>query len=151
MGAEEGDVVGELGGDRAAAALVVDVEPVAGLDLEVVMPARARLGAAAPRASARSSSSLAARVAVGRDADAAGVVRRAGHPGGELVGAVAGEHEVGVAVDEARDHAAPGGVDALVGGRARRARRAATRAVLDHERRVAHEPERALAERSGRW
>ena len=55
-----------------------------------------------------------------RDVDAAGLVRRAGHAGGELGDAVTGEHEVGVAVDEAGDHAAPVDVDALVARRRRR-------------------------------
>ena len=52
--------------------------------------------------------------------DAARLVRRARHARHELVAAIAGEHQVGVAVDEAGDDAAAGGVDALVAGRAAR-------------------------------
>ena len=52
---------------------------------------------------------------LGRDADPARLVGPAGHARRELVGAVAGEHEVRVAVDEAGDDAAAVGVEALVG------------------------------------
>ena len=82
---------------------------------------------------------------VGGHADAAGGVRRAGHPRGELVAAVAREHEVRVRVDEARDHAPPLRVDPLV-RRGARALDGGDEAVLDHQRGVAEEPERALAE-----
>ena len=37
------------------------------------------------------------------------------HPGGELLGPVAGEHEVGVGVDEAGQDAGAVGIDAFVG------------------------------------
>ena len=41
----------------------------------------------------------------------------AGHARRELVGTIAGEHEVAVTVDEAGHHAPTGGVDSLIGGR----------------------------------
>ena len=69
-------------------------------------------------------------------------VRRARHARGELVAALAGEDEVRVAVDEARDDAAPARVDARVRAGARPAaldRRDAL--AVEHERRVAHGPE----------
>ena len=109
------------------------------------MPARSASSRRAA-ASARSSSVVAARVAVDRDADPARRVRRARHPRGELLGAVAGEHQVRVAVDEAGDHAAAAGVDPLVGGRARRLDRRDPPA-LDHERGVADNAERPVPER----
>ena len=73
-------------------------------------------------------------------------VRLPGHARRELVAAIAGEHEMRVAVDETRDHAASPGVDAFVGGRARRLDGADALAV-DHHRRVAADPERPVAER----
>ena len=50
-----------------------------------------------------------------RDTDATGLVWRPRHAGGELGGPVAGEHHVGVTVDESGDHASAIGVDATVG------------------------------------
>jgi hypothetical protein len=47
VSAEEGDVVGELGGDPAQPPLVLDVEPVPGLDLEMGDPSAERLRPAA--------------------------------------------------------------------------------------------------------
>ncbi len=135
VGAEEGDVVGEARGDLAAAALGLDVEAVAGLDLEVGDAGPARLVAAC----GGEPGELLGRGGAGRlggHADAAGRVRRARHPRGELVAAVAREHEVRVRVDEARDHAPPLRVDPLVGGRAR-ALDGGDEAVLDHHRGVA--------------
>ena len=83
---------------------------------------------------------------LGRHADAARRVRRARHPRRELVAPVAREHEVRVRVHEPRDHAPPARVDPLVAHRARALDRGHD-AVLDHQRGVAHEAERALAER----
>ena len=115
---EEGHVVGQLGGDGARAALGLGLEPVAGLDLEVGDPRPDRLGAAGARERAQL---VLARGAggLGRDPDPRRRVRPAGHPRGELVGAVAREDEMGVAVHEPRDHAAAGGVEPLVARRAR--------------------------------
>jgi hypothetical protein len=143
--AEERDVVGELRRDLAAAPLRLDVEAVARLDLDVGDAGPQRLGAAAG-GERRELLGGGRAGRLGRHADPAGLVRRAGHPGGELVAAVAGEYEVRVAVDEARDDAAAARVDAPVAGRARALdRRHAP--VLDHQRGVADDPERAVAER----
>ena len=49
------------------------------------------------------------------DIDPARLVRRAGHPGRELGRPVAGEHQMGVAVDEPGDHTPAAGVDPFVG------------------------------------
>ena len=122
VGAEEGDVVGQPGRHRTAALLGGDVEPVAGLDLDVGDAGAQRLARGA-RPPARRARRCRGSRRLGGHADPAGLVRRARHPRRELVAAVAGEDEVRVAVDEAGDHAAPGGVEALVRGRARRARR----------------------------
>ena len=78
--------------------------------------------------------------------DAAGRVGLAGHPRRELLRTVAREHQVRVAVHEAREHR--GAVD-----RDRRVRRRAARhrshpddpSAVHHERGVAHEAERARA------
>ena len=70
----------------------------------VVMPGPAGLGQPRPRRRAQLVVGRGPR-RLDRGVDAAGGVRRAGHAGGELGAAVAGEHEVGVAVDEAGDHA----------------------------------------------
>ena len=114
---EERHVIGELGGDGAAAPLGLRLEPVAGLDLEVSDPGPRGLGSAGARKPAQL---LLARGAggLGRDPDPGRRVRPAGHPGGELVGAVAGEDEMRVAVHEPRDHAAAGRVEPLVPRRA---------------------------------
>ena len=145
MGAEERDVVGEPGGDLAAPAFGLDVEPVAGLDLEVGDTGPQRL-LPPDRGQRRELLGGRGTGGVGRDADAARGVRRAGHPRGELVAAVAGEHEVRMRVHEPRDHAAALGVDALVGGSAR-ALDGGDDAVLDHQRGVAHEAEGTVSER----
>ena len=82
---------------------------------------------------------------LGRDRDPARFVRRPGHPCRELLGSVPGEDQVGMAVDEARKHAPPPGVEMLVRVGAGALDRD-HRLVLDHERRVAHDPERPLAD-----
>ena len=108
------------------------------------MPARS---ASSRRAAASAVSSSVARRArgVGRHPDPARRVRRAGHPRGELVPAVAREHEVRVRVDEPRDHAPPLRVDPLVGGSARALDRGDA-PVIDHDSRVSDETKRALAQ-----
>ena len=89
----------------------------------------------------------------GRDggADAAGGVGLAGHPGGELLRAIAREDQVAVAVDEARDHGAPTGVDAVsaagaLGGRTD----PGDRAALDARRRRRRDRARGGRPSSGR-
>ena len=69
-----------------------------------------------------------------------------GQPRRELLGAVAGEDQVGVAVDEARDHAAAGRVEAPIGGNPRALHRGHP-VALEDEGRVAHDPQRTLAQR----
>ena len=100
--AEEGGLVGDLPGDRERAGLVGDGEPVAALDLDGrgALPAHLVDEPGEVRGQL-----LVGGGAGGGDggADAAGGVRRAGHPGRELLGAVAGEHQVAVRVDEAGD------------------------------------------------
>ena len=71
--------------------------------------------------------------------------RLAGHAGHELRGPVAGEHEMGVAVDEAGEHAGAGGIDPLVSGHAL-SLDGHHHAVLDHDRCVTDQPERAVAQ-----
>ena len=149
MRAEEGDVVGELGGEPAEALLGLDVEAVAGLDLLVGDPGGQRL---CGRVRRQPEQFVVAR-GPGRGhryGDPAGLVRRPGHPRGELVGAVAGEDEVGVAVDEARDHAAAAGVDGARRPAAPAGPTCGHEPVLDDERGVADEPERPLARAPGR-
>ncbi len=135
--AQERGLVGELPGHRQAARLVVDGEAVAGLDLD----GGGALAASSPATSratwAVSCSSVAARVA-------ATVVRMPpaayglpGHPGRELLRAVAGEDQVAVAVHEAGQHRPAARVDHLVGG-GRLGGRAdpGDPAALDDQRRV---------------
>ena len=139
-------------GDRQAAGLVGDGEPVAALDLD-------RRGALALHlgdepAEVRGELLVGRRAGRGdRGADAAGGVGLAGHPGRELGRPVAGEHQVRVAVDEARGSRR---------GRRRRRRarrqprlpprpRRRTTPSVDDERRVGDaSPSRAVAA-SGRW
>ena len=108
------------------------------------MPARR---ASSRRAAPRRSSSVGRRRSgrLGGHADPAGLVRRARHPRRELLGAIPGEDQMGVRVDEAGDHAATPGVEVLVAGGAGRLD-GAHRPVLDHQRRIAHEPQRPVAE-----
>ena len=116
MRAQEGGLVGELTGHGQAAGLVVDGEPVAALDLDGGRALAAHL--------AHQRRDVARQLLVGRGpgrghggADAAGGVRRPGHPGGELGSPVAGEDEVGVGVHETRDDRPASRVDKDVGGR----------------------------------
>ena len=91
---------GELAGDAQRPRLVLDGQAVAALDLD----GRRALGAHLGDAGGDEGPQLVVGGGPGRgdgDPDAAAVVGRAGHPGGELVTAVAGEHQVRVGVDEA--------------------------------------------------
>jgi hypothetical protein len=106
----------KLRSDREAAGLVLDRESVPGLDLD--------RGGALPAHLVHVARDLGPEVVVGRcprrrdrGADAAGCVRLARHARGELLGAVAGEHQVAVAVDEAGDDGPSCGVDGSVGRR----------------------------------
>ncbi len=114
MGAEEGRLVGDLPRQPQRAHLVVDGEAVATLDLD----GRGTEGPHLGDPPAEQGAQLV--VARGprrrhRDADAAAVVGHAGHPGGELGGAVTGVDEVAVAVDEAGDDGTPTDVHDPVG------------------------------------
>ena len=114
VGAEEGDVVGELRRHLAGLRFRGDVEAVARLDLDVGDPGAqalgpAQLGEALELRHARGAGRLRGHP------DPARLVGRAGHPRGELLGAVAGEDQVRVAVDEAGHDAAAAGVDPIVG------------------------------------
>ena len=90
---------------RSALASSVDGEAVAGLGLEGRDAAATQLGGEA-RESAPELVVGGRPGAVDRAADAAGGVRLARHAGRELVRAVAGEDQVGVAVDEPGQHGA---------------------------------------------
>ena len=142
--AHERHVVGEPRRDLAEAPLGVDVEPVARLDLQVRDP-----GTSALRPPALGQLDQ-LRIAGGprrlsRHPDPAGLVRPPCHARRELVGAVAGEDEMCVAVDEPRDDAAAGRVEALVAGRSRPGHRRDP-VALDHEGGVPDEPQRPLAQ-----
>jgi hypothetical protein len=114
--AEKGDLVGALGGDPGGAQLVGDREAVAGLGLEVGGALGHRLGDVPAQPFRELLVTRGARGAHG-DGDTACGVGLPGHPGTELGGAVAREHEVGVAVDPAGQDRPAGHVDPLVGGR----------------------------------
>ncbi len=123
---------GELAGDPEQPGLVGDGAAVAGLDLDRRDPGAASF----VEAGVGESGKLGVTRPPGRrdrDVDAAGLVRRAGHPGGELGGPVAGEHEVGVTVDEPGDHAPPGGVDARIGRRRRAGADRRDAVAVDHD------------------
>ena len=110
--AEERDLVGDLAGESHEALLVGDGEAVARLDLERRRALRVQLG---DEAGEPGTQLVVGRGTRGRDgrADAAGLVALPGHARGELLGAVAAEHEVRVAVDEAGDDRAAADVDDL--------------------------------------
>ena len=142
VGAEEGDVVRERGGNLAEPALGLDVEPVAALDLEVGDPGPQSLGPAALGQRAQLVGARGARRGRGL-ADPARLVRAPRHPRRELVGPVPGEDEMRVTVDEARDNAAAVRVEALVAGSAGGLDRRHSLA-LDHQRGVADDPQGTL-------
>ncbi len=112
--AEEGRVRGELAGDAQAAQLVVEGQAVAALDLD----RRRALGPHLGDAGRHEGAQLVVARGAGRgdrDGDAATVVGRARHPGGELGRPVTGEDEVGVRVDETGDDGAAAEVATRVG------------------------------------
>jgi hypothetical protein len=84
---------------------------------------------------------------LGGDPDAARPVGPSCHPGGELLGPIAREDQMRVAVHEARDHAAAHGVEALVGRcRAALPLHGGHTVTLEDERRVADDAQWPLAE-----
>ena len=115
MRAEEGGLLGDLPGDRQAARLVADGEAVAALHLDGRGALAAHL---VDEAAEVRRELLVGGGAGGGDggADAAGGVRRPGHPRRELLGAVPGEDEVAVRVDEPRDDRPTAEVVRRVGG-----------------------------------
>jgi hypothetical protein len=146
VGAQERGLGGDLGGQPEGPRLVLDGEPVAALHLHRGGALTAHLREEGPQPGAQ--------VVVGRRpgrgdraADPAAVVPGARHPRLELPGPVAGEDQVGMAVDEAGDHRAPAHVDPLVGVW-RTGRRADPRdgSGLDHHGRAGHDAQWALAE-----
>ena len=109
---EERDLARDLGGEPREARLVVHGEPVAGLHLERRRALRPQLGDEAGKAGTQ----LVVRRRAGRRDGppyAARGIRRARHARLELVGPVAAEDEVGVAVDEPRDDGPPAGIHHL--------------------------------------
>jgi hypothetical protein len=103
MGAEVGGLVGEVRGDRQRPRLVRRGEPVPRLDLD-------RRGPLPPHLRDQPGH-VRGQLLVGglpgggdRGTDAARAVGPAGHPRGELLGPVPGEHQVGMGVDEPGDH-----------------------------------------------
>ena len=136
VGAEKRRVLREPGGEPDEPPLVLDVQPIAGLHLDM---RRARSERRVPAFHCVGAELLGRRGAGRRDRrhDPAGRVGRARHPRREFVGAVTGEHEVRVAVDETRDHAGTVGADAFVGRRAG-ALDADDSAGVDDERGVPH-------------
>src|SRR5581483_3024354 len=126
-------VVGEFGSDLAQPALRLDLQAVTGLDLQMRGTAAERLGSPAPRELAELRAAGAAGGLRGR-ANPAGLVGSARHPGRELVPPIAGEDEVGVAVDEAGNDAATGRIEAVVGRNARALDRRDAVALHDERR-----------------
>ena len=111
--AQEGHVLGQLARDPAAALLGLDVQAVARLDLLVGDPVapRARLPLARRGPAARRLGPSGWRL---WSRGSRRLVAPARHPRRGLVRPVAGEHEVSVAVHEAREDRAPRRVDVLV-------------------------------------
>ncbi len=142
MGTEEGGLGGEPFGNLQAPHLVASVQSVARLDLHC---GDARAASLLASCCGEPGELVVARPTgcVDRHEDATGLVGCAGHTGGELVTAVAGENEVGVAVHEAGDHATSSGVDAPVGNLSRRADRDDPVAG-HHHRCVSHQTQRTL-------
>ncbi len=136
VSAEECRLVGQLLADAQQPGFVVWCEAVTGLDLDRRDAGGARLG---PTLLGERAQQFVVGGAGGVDrrAHSPCFVRTTGHPGGEFVGSITGEHEVRVAVDEARDDAASGGVDAFVGRRCRARTDIDDAVAVEHDVRVA--------------
>jgi hypothetical protein len=145
VGAEERRLRGDLGGQPQAARLVLDRQPVPALDLHG--------GRALPPHLGEQADQPVPQLGVGRPpgggdggADPAAVVAGTRHPGLELGRPVAGEDQVGMAVDEAGDHRPAADVDAVVGlGCVRRGPDPDDGPVLDDEGGVRHDAQRTVA------
>ena len=149
MRSEKRHIVRETGRELDETPFVLDIQPIAGLHLDMRRPCSERLVPPSDGIGAE----LLGRCGAGRRHrrhDPAGRVRRSRHPGGELLGAVTGKHEMRVTVDEPGDHARAFSADALVGLRTRPLD-ADDAACLDHERGVLHESETAAPSRRDRW
>jgi hypothetical protein len=114
VGAEEGHLVGELGGQAQRALLVGDAEAVAALDLDGRRAERPHLGDPGPQQGAQLVVARGSRGADGHP-DPAAVVGRARHPRGELTRPVPRVDEVAVAVDEPGDDRSAADVEPTVG------------------------------------
>ena len=112
---QEGDLGGDLRGQRDRAGLVGHGQPVAGLALQ----RGGALGHHLPGQTGQVGPQFLVRGGPGgrhRAADPAGLVRLAGHPRRELRAALPGEDQVRVGVDEAGQHRPAAAVDGLVRG-----------------------------------
>ncbi len=143
MGSEQRRVGAGRGGDVEQAPFVGDGEPVSRLDLDPRDAVAQGLGATPGEPLPED---VVAGCPCGRDRteDPSRLVRRARHAGHELVAPVTGEDEVRVAVDEARDDAPSGGIDAGVGSDAGRLD-GDDLFALDDQSDVALQAERAVA------
>jgi hypothetical protein len=141
--AQVGDLRGDLGREPDAARLVRDGEAVPGLALERGRALAQHLGDEAAQAGAEFGIGGPPGRGHGRG-DAARLVRRAGHPGGELGAALAGEHQVSVRVHESGQHRPAARVhDHVGGGCPRGGPGPGHQAGVHDERRVAAGRERA--------
>lgn len=109
MRAEERDLARDLGGEPREPRFAVDREVVARLDLERRRALRVQLGGQ-PAESGTQFVVARSPCRGDRATDAARGIRHPGHPCLELVGPVAAEHEVRMAVDEPRHDGAPPGI-----------------------------------------
>src|SRR3954447_560585 len=145
VGTQERHVIRERGCDATAAFLSLHVQAVARLDLVVgdAIAASATttlLGQLSEVVIACGSRSRR------RDPDTSGLVALAFHARGEFLRAVACEHEVSVAVDEAGDHRTPVGVDVPVTRGPAGVADLGHTAVLDHERGVSPDTQEPVLE-----
>ena len=131
---------------RASRASSSTVSPYPVLTSNVVVPWAAQLGDEAGEPAAQLVVARGPRRG-DRATYAAGGIRRARHARLELVGAVAAEDEVGVAVDEPRDDGPAAGIHHLVSTRVPRSRlrsRVSTPGASREQRRVGGEPTHAM-------
>jgi len=143
--AEEGRLHRVRFGDPEGANLVDHVQSVARLDLD--------RGRAGPVRLVQSHSHEAIErlgrhgtSGVGGDSYPAAVVGLPGHAGGELLGPVAGEHQMRVGVDEAGEDGSALGVDSIIGHGSCRTDRKHT-IIVEDDRRILDDSERTSAER----
>ena len=109
VGPEEGDLVGDLPRETRQPGLTGHREVIAGLDLERGRALSVQLGDEPRQTSAQLGIRRRARRR-DRATNASCGIRLTAHARLELVGAVAGEHQVRVTVDEPRDDGPPSGI-----------------------------------------